>query len=410
MATVSQPLTIEGIMADYPNVAVSLWGFEGLQEIELGNAVTDQSGAFSISYPSSYQGMGMLHFLNKGSLSLVLLPKEQLVIHGQTVQELNELQIENSNENKAWFSFQKERKQQTAFSQEIYNQLKQDHPHLYSSQVIMLYALLEQQQQLLKQFNESEFRSYTDKVKDQNLRNSSTWNSGLLGLLLESHFSLLKTQNKTKEYLDDIEYFLSHFRAAPQKLTAVSEFLFNYLEKYNDQSAASFLSNWMLDQEGCSLDVQLERRFEQYRVMKEGNPAPEIIFFTNENTVQRGFKTKVNRLSEIKSNYKLIVFWASWCSYCTEEMPKLEKYYPILKKKGIEVVSLSLDTDKNAFLLKSLPFPWYSYCDFKKWESQAVYDYYVFSTPTFYLLDQNNVILKKVKNVAHLEAFVDTYF
>jgi hypothetical protein len=54
-------------------------------------------------------------------------------------------------------------------------------------------------------------------------------------------------------------------------------------------------------------------------------------------------------------------------------------------------------------------YPFFTYCDFKKWESKVVQDYYVFGTPTMYLLDRNQKILLRPNSVAQMDAWIDWY-
>lgn len=52
----------------------------------------------------------------------------------------------------------------------------------------------------------------------------------------------------------------------------------------------------------------------------------------------------------LDSKYKkhLVVFWASWCGPCRQEIPLLKKIYKA-KKESIEFISISIDENKNAW-------------------------------------------------------------
>lgn len=52
----------------------------------------------------------------------------------------------------------------------------------------------------------------------------------------------------------------------------------------------------------------------------------------------------------LDSKYKkhLVVFWASWCGPCREEIPLLKKMYS-KKDESLEFISISIDEDKNAW-------------------------------------------------------------
>ena len=102
-----------------------------------------------------------------------------------------------------------------------------------------------------------------------------------------------------------------------------------------------------------------------------------------------------------------MVFGASWCPKCNEELPKLIQNYAEWRNLGVEVVYVSLDTEKQVFEQAVKTYPFFAYCDFKKWESRVAQDYYVFGTPTFYLLNNNREILLRPTSIDQVEAWVD---
>lgn len=123
--------------------------------------------------------------------------------------------------------------------------------------------------------------------------------------------------------------------------------------------------------------------------MANGKTAPNIELHT----------AKAEKLYNLKNQYKLIVFGASWCSKCVEEIPKLKAFYADWKKNNnLEIIFVSLDTDKNEYSNFTKDFPWLSSCDFTSWETKAARYYCVFATPTMYLLDANNTI--KIKPIS----------
>jgi thiol-disulfide isomerase/thioredoxin len=73
--------------------------------------------------------------------------------------------------------------------------------------------------------------------------------------------------------------------------------------------------------------------------------------FTEKNTSLPSLENINGEKSAIlDSKYKkhLVVFWASWCGPCRQEIPLLKKMYS-KKDESIEFISISIDDDKNAW-------------------------------------------------------------
>ena len=98
-----------------------------------------------------------------------------------------------------------------------------------------------------------------------------------------------------------------------------------------------------------------------------------------------------------QNKYVLIDFWASWCGPCRAEMPTVVQAYTDYHDKGFEVVGVSLDNDKEAWLkaIKDLNMPWPQMSDLKGWESAGAALYNVRSIPANVLVDQQGKIVAK---------------
>jgi len=152
--------------------------------------------------------------------------------------------------------------------------------------------------------------------------------------------------------------------------------------QYLDQNFQELVAQCQDDSEKAAF----EKRMEGYATMKEGMLAPNIAFDSTQ--------YKVKSLYEIEAMQILVVFWASWCPHCMEEIPIVNiwaKEHPETR-----VVAISLDDDKAAYekAIHELPNMMH-HTDLKKWNGKAVKDYYVYGTPTFVFLDKNKKIIKK---------------
>ena len=98
-----------------------------------------------------------------------------------------------------------------------------------------------------------------------------------------------------------------------------------------------------------------------------------------------------------KNKYTLIDFWASWCGPCRAEMPTVVKAYTDFHQKGFEVVGVSLDNDKDAWVkaIADLKMPWPQMSDLKGWDCEGAQLYNVRSIPSNVLVDQQGKIVAK---------------
>jgi peroxiredoxin len=114
---------------------------------------------------------------------------------------------------------------------------------------------------------------------------------------------------------------------------------------------------------------------------------------------QAPVNTTAKTLHDVKADKKVIVFWSSTCSHCETELPQLLAKYNDLKAKNIQVVGLSLDTDKDSYSKKISAFPWVNDSELRGWNSTYADTYNVHATPTYFILDANNKIISKPEHV-----------
>lgn len=53
-------------------------------------------------------------------------------------------------------------------------------------------------------------------------------------------------------------------------------------------------------------------------------------------------------LGSMKGKVVLVDIWASWCAPCMEEMPLLDEMAGRLKEKGVQVIAVSIDEDRDS--------------------------------------------------------------
>jgi peroxiredoxin len=257
-----------------------------------------------------------------------------------------------------------------------------------------------------------EIQSSKNPFLNINYSNSQIYSSGLIYDIIEKQFWAIQNSGldevaRYKELVASVDIILDSVKKNEKVYNDLTKYLFQYFEKYSLFNASEFIALKALSQKEVILNTALAFKLESYRKMKVGNRAPnfELVgdVFKNGTAVKAAI-----HLSDIKTKYKLVIFGGSWCNQCRAEMIQLLPRYNNWKFKGVEVIFVSLDTDKNEFEKFTAPFPFYSACDYKKWETQAAKDYYVSSSPTIFLLDSKNKIILRPPTVASLDSWLES--
>ncbi|MGC4128848.1 MAG: TlpA disulfide reductase family protein [Bergeyella sp.] len=112
--------------------------------------------------------------------------------------------------------------------------------------------------------------------------------------------------------------------------------------------------------------------------------------------------TKAKSIYGVKADKKVIIFWASTCSHCEKEIPEILEIYNELKKKNVEVIGLSVDSEKDSYTNKIKNLPWINDAELKGWYSSYAETYNVHATPSYFILDADNKIIEKPENAKNV--------
>ncbi|MCY7293497.1 MAG: TlpA family protein disulfide reductase [Ferruginibacter sp.] len=105
---------------------------------------------------------------------------------------------------------------------------------------------------------------------------------------------------------------------------------------------------------------------------------------------------KQTLVEDYKGKIVLIDFWSSWCMPCRQQIPALKEIYKKYKNKDFEIVGISLDKDKTAWLnaIKNDNQNWLQFCELKGWPQDKIARYLnIYSIPSNFLIDKNGIIL-----------------
>lgn len=104
-----------------------------------------------------------------------------------------------------------------------------------------------------------------------------------------------------------------------------------------------------------------------------------------------GLDGNVHTLDDYKGKAIVVNFWATWCTYCVNEMPALQTQWEKWRDQGVVVLGINTGEDKmtvrNFTQQLGIDFP--VLYDF---DNEAVQDYGVVPMPTTFFVDKKGKI------------------
>jgi len=135
--------------------------------------------------------------------------------------------------------------------------------------------------------------------------------------------------------------------------------------------------------------LEVEKKVNLAKRLAIGQPAMDF--------TQSDDKGKMVSLSDVKGKYILVDFWASWCGPCRTEYPFLKRAYAQFKDKNLEIIGVSIDDKKSAWLdaIKSNGFEWIQLSDLKGRDNAIAKMYGISAIPQSFLIDPQGKIIAK---------------
>ena len=117
-------------------------------------------------------------------------------------------------------------------------------------------------------------------------------------------------------------------------------------------------------------------------------------------------------LASYKGKYVLLEFWASWCSPCRAESPNVLQAYKKYKDKGFDVLSVSLDHEKDKWTqaIKKDGLLWKQVSDLNGWKNAVAVLYGINAVPANFLIDPSGRIVAQGLRGEDLNTKLETIF
>jgi len=204
-----------------------------------------------------------------------------------------------------------------------------------------------------------------------------------------------------KKYCNQRAYLLSEYvKQHPNSYVALWDIYFFVslppTHRYFDfEKLFSSFSNQMQQQ---PFMIVLKEKLKESAKMQVGQLFPKEFF--------KGYEQLQGKIKK-NSQYYLIDFWYSHCGPCAKGFPKLKEIYNQFHGKGFDIVSISVDRQKDkkdyVAAMKKYGLAWNHVWD-KDGVKAEMFNIHVF--PTYILLDKNDRIINPEIQDNELEAFL----
>ena len=123
-------------------------------------------------------------------------------------------------------------------------------------------------------------------------------------------------------------------------------------------------------------------------LLKPGTQAPDLKWKTADG---KDFK-----LSELRGQYVVLDFWASWCPDCRKDAPNMKRMYEQFHNQGVAFVGVSFDTDADSWkkAIAKYGLNYTQVCEMKRMkESLTAQEYGVKWIPSMYLINPEGKVI-----------------
>lgn len=211
-------------------------------------------------------------------------------------------------------------------------------------------------------------------------------------MILKDSLLAQDLQEQYKEVREQIQdYELDFLKASPNSLLSILILERFISSKVISTDEAKNLFDSLEERikntrSGKSVKNQLEQSEDSAEV---GQIAPS---FQGKSPNGKPFELK-NSLAKVT----IIDFWASWCRPCRIENPNLVKLYLENKNRGLNIVGVSLDKEKNKWVraIEDDGLVWDHVSNLMFWNDPIAKLYKVSAIPATFVLDKNGVIVAR---------------
>jgi thiol-disulfide isomerase/thioredoxin len=212
------------------------------------------------------------------------------------------------------------------------------------------------------------------------------------------------SKGEDARFLACIDIIKAHFEPNPATLeSALYAMLDGFYNTGKEDICLYILDNYIFDEDcGADLSDVIRQRAQGIINLQVGKTPPTFVMESHEGKKIDLMKTAA------KNKYTLVMFWASWCHKCEQEIPALIPLYARTHPQGFEAIGVSIDQNRATWtgIIDQRGMQYINVSQLQGWDSPIVKDYKITATPTYFLLNSKGEIVLKPKRIYEVDAFL----
>lgn len=220
------------------------------------------------------------------------------------------------------------------------------------------------------------------------------------------------TEERKKEILDTYNKYKDELQAKTNEIVNAVPLTFYSLQKIDEKidinpidSTETLLEPYRNNPkfQNSTILKNIETKVAAVKALQPGNVAPDF-------TLPAPDGKNVTLSAVYKANkVTMIDFWAAWCNPCRNMNPELVKVYNEYHKKGFEILGVSMDNNREAWLkaIKDDKLTWPQGSEVKFWNTFVRDLYKINYIPQNVVVDQTGTILASKIELDSLKSILD---
>jgi thiol-disulfide isomerase/thioredoxin len=205
-----------------------------------------------------------------------------------------------------------------------------------------------------------------------------------------------------KEFIKAADRLLNKAKINQLVYQQITDYLIDGFKQYGFDKIIDYIIEHYVIADDLCLDEETEnsiqKRIDQSKILSIGAKVPNIIM--------PDINGEVVDLSIIEYEKTLLVFYSIECPHCKILLPRLSKIQE--NKHYMKIIAISLDQNNEDWIkfVEDNKLELIHISDPNGWGGQIASDYYIYATPTMFLLDNQQEIIGKPTTFEDLSALL----